>query len=254
MKNTYPFFILFSIVGFFTISCNKEKGSVEPNALRLVDKITISDGNFNTYTYDTNGKCIRIDGKNFYTTYAYGSNSVIETYKSSSASNPTIYTYILNVKGLAEKKIYTIGSYTYEYLYEYDTQGYLSKTIFQSRATNGVSAHTILETTQIYRDADGDLLSLNNMATSSSGLRSYSITYSIDKKNYNTTGIEFRGLQWQGKTAHHPIVSMFYKYSDGKTETRYFTNQYDDKGYIQKTDVTGTASGFSPTTYSYSYK
>lgn len=252
MKNKYQSLLLVLIIGFFMGSCNKEKGSVEPNILRLVDKMTISDGKFNTFTYDSKGRCIRIDGKNYYTTYAYGDNSVIETYQSSASSNPTIYTYLLNAQGLAEKKMYTVGTYIYEYLYEYDTQGYLSKTIFQRRATNGVYAPFVLETTLIYRDAEGDLTSLKNTVFVS-GLNSYTIIYSIDKKNYNTTGIEFRGLKWQGKTAFHPILSMHYKYSDGRTEAWNYINQYDN-GYIQKTDITPTTSGFSPITYSYTYK
>lgn len=231
MKNrNIPFFLIL-IISVFAVACNKEDGNVTSNTLRLIDKLSWDDGTFNQYTYDANGRCIRIDFKNAYTTYAYSNSTVTETSVPNSGTT-TVFTNLLNPQGLVEKRTYTSGSYTYEILYEYDAKGFVLKRTFQSKLTSSTSAPTFSQIVQLNYDTDGDILSVKSTASSSTSANNYTTTFSIDKKNYTTFGSEFTGLKWQGRSSTHATTSYVRKPSNGAIETVNIVNTYDTKGYM----------------------
>jgi hypothetical protein len=251
MKNLHIPLFLILIISVLTTACNKEEGGVTPNTMRLIDKVSVSDGTFSQYTYDANGRCIRVDGEAFYFTYAYSNSTVTETFVPNSGTS-SVYTYLLNTQGLVEKRTYIIGSYTYESLYEYDAKGFRLKRTYQSKLTSSTSAPTVSLIIQWNHDTDGDILSIKSTAFSSPSANNYTTTYSVDKKNYATIGNEFAGLKWQGRYSTHATTNYIHKPNSGAIETVNIVNTYDAKGYIIQRVSNSSVSG--SITYTYTYK
>jgi hypothetical protein len=242
--------LMLIIISLFTMACNKEKGGVTPNTLRLIDKETVSNGNFYQYTYDANNRCVRVDFKTGYTTYVYSGSIVTETNTPNSGS-PTIYTNTLNAQGLVEKRTNVDGSYTYITSYEYNTQGFVTKITDQSGLIG--SPLTPSRIRQYNRDADGDYISIVSVVPNSpSSSGNYTTTYVVDKRNYYTTSSEFIGLKWRGKYLVHSILSTITKTVNASDNNISNLITYDAKGYMTQQNVNSSLNG--NLIYSYTYK
>lgn len=197
-------FLLMCVISLFTVvSCNEKDGDVTPKMLRKLDKATISDGTYRHYTYDAQGRCLRIDYKDRSTTFSYGTAGVVEitTFVDPTKSTPVL-SYILNSKGLAATKRYTSGTSTYLTDYEYDANGRLIREVNKYTTSTGVT-YTSSTSISTY-DSDGDLVLVESQSPSSAS-SSYTVRYEIDKSQYNTINFEFTGLEWRGKPHTMPL-------------------------------------------------
>lgn len=255
IKSTQYFFFLLLTIGFLT-ACNKEKGSVTPNILRKLDKVTISDGTFRHYTYDALGRRSRVDYKDYYITYNYNGNIVIETFTYfDPTKSGTVYTNTLNSQGLVSKYTYKSGSFTYATDREYDINGRIIK--ITDKNTTSTSTGSIMSEYFYAYDVDGDLVTFEYRSplypTSD-----HTIQYTIDKNHYNTTGNEFSGFACYGKNAFHVATKAVRTYRNGVKATTDYPITYDAKGYIlsqinstSTNTTTGVTTILNTATYTY---
>ena len=249
--------LLMLIISLFTMACNKEKGDVTPNVLRKVDKVTISDGTDNQFTYDAMGRRTRIDRKKdtSYVAYKYVGNNVIATttYANPSKSAPE-FTYTLNAKGLAATRTY-ISSSTTSFLdeYEYDKDGFLLKISTKYKSSTSSTFAAWSEQTYTY-DSDGNLLSLNSHSFISSTSDSNN-KFEYDKSHYNTTSTDFTGLEFIGKSSPHSVSKITYTPpNSGIVQVTTNTWKYDSKGYNISNVSVVTGATTTTTTFNYTYK
>jgi hypothetical protein len=250
MKKIQQILIFIAFLGVFCLtSCNKEKGGVTPNVLKKLEKATYSDGNFENYTYDANGRITRLDRKDYYNTYSYNATTVTEAYVFFNP-NTTVPTsiYTLNTQGLAVYETFTSGTYNYVYEYEYNSNGYITRYVSKSKPTSSTVFTKDDEGLFTY-DSEGDLLSIRYL--NGAGVQTSKTSYEYDKDHYNTTGREFNGYGVFGKSANHFVVKQTKTPSTGAAIVTTFSAFFDAKGYMtSQTRTTGT----TVVTSSYTYK
>ena len=249
--------VLMLLVNLFTMSCTKkDEGSVTPTVpkdsvitplvVRKLDKVTVSDGSFTQYTYDTQGRCIRTDGRDTFTTFVYNSNTVVESDNYNNRVQSTkIYT--LNSKGLAISSTY-VGSPLELTEYEYNSDDFLIRTTYKSKSG---SSYSIAGEHNYTWDSDGDLL-LETYRQTNSYSEGNTRKKEIDKKHYNTTwNNEYTGQKWRGKSSVHCIISDAYKPNNATPITTKYTFIFDSKGYTTRW---GSSNIYGDSYYDYTYK
>lgn len=229
---------------YFLTACNKEADSITPKTLLKLDKVTISDGTFQNYTYDAMGRRSRIDYKDYFTTYNYNGNTITETQTYFDPTKTgTIYTYTLNAQGLASKRTYKVGTTTYTRDMEFDGNGRAIKLIDKSTTSSGVVS-TVVEISNEY-DSDGDLISSESRYPSTPSNNTTTL-YTYDKNHYHTTGVEFSGAEWLGKSSLHSWSKSEITRNNNIKSTVDFPRTYDAKGYMLSSIYsysTNTATG-----------
>ena len=256
MKNSTIPFLLMLIISLFTVACNKEKGSVTPNVLRKVDKVTISDGTFRNYTYDAQGRCLRIDYKDRYVVLKYGNGTIDENityYTTPSSPMPTFYVHTLNNNGLVQTSHYILGSSAYYKEYTYNTNGRLTN----EKLVLTPGSNIISENIYTY-DIDGDLTTFEYRSVASP-TSNYIFRYTRDKTHYATTSNEFSGLEWYGKSSLHTASKAVIGRANGTPDaTINYPITYDAKGYVLSsintfsiTPSTGVVTILSTANYTY---
>jgi hypothetical protein len=250
MKNINQIFVFIAFLGvLFLTACNKEKGGVTPNVLKKLEKATYSDGNFENFTYDANGRITRLDTKDYYNIYSYNATTVTEAYVffNPNSTVPTS-TYTLNAQGLAVYETFTSSTYNYVYEYEYNANGSLTRYASKYKPASSTLFTKSDEGLYTY-NSDGDLLSIRFL--NGSGIQTSKTDFEYDKNHYNTTGREFNGYGVFGKSANHFITKQTNTPSTGAATITTFSAFFDAKGYItSRTRTTGT----TVITSSYTYK
>ncbi len=249
MKNIQKisFFIAFFGVLLVT-ACSKEKGGVTPNVLRKLDKIAYSDGTFFNYTYDANGRIARVDAKNYYEIFSYAGTAVTFAYVGINGNTTSFTgTYTLNAQGLAANQLNTQGGTNYLYEYEYNAAGYLKRYVAKNKpATGGVFTQSF-EVLYTY-DNGNNLLSFKSV---SSGGSVSKYDYEYDKNRYNTTGKEFNGFDFLGRSSSDFSTKSTYTPSSGAATVTTYAGTFDKKGYLLNRVST---SGSMVITSTYTYK
>ena len=250
---------------FFVVSCNKteitpenlivtnEKPIASMAAAAVVvpmklDKET-SNSSFNKYSYDATGRCIRIDMGQSYITYSYRETTIIGT---RGYTDPTkakiVYTYILNTLGLASKCTYTIGTKNHILEYVHNSNRQVTKITHKSKL-NTSSVYSTDDTNTYAYDADGN----NHTRTYQLTFVKVTFNYEHDKTHLNTTGNEFKGLDWLGKSSKNvlsfwfAVTESFFPYSNSISERTNYNWTYDAQGYNKQ--YTTTARDFATFTY-----
>ena len=243
---------------FFVVSCNKtdttpenfivtdEKPMASMAAAAVVvpmklDKETYSSS-FNKYSYDAAGRCIRIDMGQSYITYSYRGNTVIGT---TGYTDPTkakiVRTYTLNSLGLAATCTYTIGTKNHIIEYVYNSNRQVTKITHKSKL-NTRSVYSTDDTNIYVYNADGN----NHTRTYQLSLVKVTFNYVYDKTYLNTTGNEFKGLDWLGKGSKNvlsfwfAVTESFYpSYSNSISERTNYNWIFDAQGYNKQYTTSG---------------
>jgi hypothetical protein len=190
-----------------------------------------NDGTVEKVTYGT-GLAKRV--------YVYGSNSISEVFYNYTGSIAGTTTYFLNDAGLADS-MYD-SSTDYRYSYEYDANGFLTKSTFRGPSNNISSVQTYVNngtnvTNTYAADAGGTVTSSTEQ------------TFFTDKKN--TTGNENIGKKFLGKSSANP-GHTWSSTSLSTTYTGSWSYSYDSEGRILLQNMLNNAGTvFGTNTYTY---
>lgn len=216
-----------------------------------VDKEIENGVTVKQYTYDTNGRCIRVNFTDRYTTYSYGANKVIATtiYTDRNKAN-LVQTFTLNASGLASSCTYTSNNKAYLLEYIYNANKQLTQQTVKSRMLNKTVYST--DVTHKYTfNTSGDYTSYIYQLTFTNVM----YQYEYDKNRFNTLGNENKGLEWLGKGSVHipktfiTITGFYYPDWNSKTEFTYYAWTYNPQGYAIKRVKSGATTGIDTYTY-----
>lgn len=248
-KNQSAFFRILGVCFYavFVLSCSKTNdptnGAVTAASLKL-DK-EIYNGEYKQYTYNANGQCILINKNESAISYDYRSNTIIAT---TNYSDPTkeklVQTYALNALGLAASCTYEIGTKAYLIEYEYNSDKQPIKITQKSKAATKTTYST--DVTQLYKyNGDGDCTAYTYQLSFTNVM----YQYEYDKTHLNTTGNEYNGLDWLGKSSTHVrslmiITTGFYPPDwNSKTEFANYSWTHDAQGYNKQYLLSGALEG-----------
>lgn len=250
MKFVHKILFFITFLGVLLASaCNQDKGTVTPNVLRKLDKVTLSDGNFSNYTYDANGRVSRIDNKTFYETYTYNASSIIETNIGINGTiiTPSTFVHALNAQGVAISSSYTINPFNHLDEYERNAEGFITRIVFKYKSSTATAWIADGEYRYTY-DSDGDLIT--GIYYAANGAIQNTVRYEYDKNHYNTVGNEFAKFEWYNRGTVHFITKITSTPQTGAATVTNYTAIFDKKGYI----ISRSASGTSVITGTYTYK
>lgn len=256
---------LASLLILVTAACNKDEQAVTPAASVMgvsatimeraaalkVDK-EIEDGvTVRQYTYDANGRCIKVNFKDRYTIYSYGVNKVTATtvYNDRTKAN-LVQIFSINALGLATTCTYTYNNKNYLWEYIYNANKQLTQHTAKSKARNKTTYTTDVTHKYTY-NSNGDCTSYIYQLS----LTNVWYQYEYDKNRLNTLGNENKGLDWLGKGSVHipktfiTTTGFYYPDWNSKTEFTYYSWMYDAQGYAIKKVKSGVTTGIDTYTY-----
>lgn len=255
MKSTKYFVLLSGL--FITLcisSCKKDDDSSSNgsnNKIKRVEK-EIEDGvTIRTFSYDTNGRCIKIDYADRTIKYEYTNGKVVSTIDFNNPSQTDIVqTYLLNSSGLASSCTYQSNGKSYVVDYEYNTDNLLmKKTTKHNTATN---SKYITDNTFIYSyNSSGDCIKYVYQLEFTNVI----YQYEYDESRMNTLSNKHHGLEWLGElSVHIPktyiVTTGFYAPEwNSKTDFTYYNWTYDSAGYAIRNIQTGASSTIKTYTY-----
>lgn len=249
------------LYALFAVSCSKTNVTPDniltPNESSMSQEAMVAintplklsketyNGDFKQYTYNTNGQCIRIDMNQSYITYSYSRNTVIET---TGYSDPTkakiVRTYSLNALGLATKCTYTIGTKSYLWEYVYNNNKQVTKITHKSKIITKPTYS--VDFTQLYTyNNDGNCTRYTYQLTFTNVM----YDYDYDETHYNTTGNEYKGLDWLGKSSTHvrsvmvTITGFYYPDWNSHVDFTNYNWTYDAQGYNKQYTLSGATQG-----------
>lgn len=251
MKRISTAVFSFCLLGFAFTACNKDK--VAPDQTCHVQTLKNEDNELvSEYTYDAQKRVTRQNRYsngtlNGYTAYEYAPAKVLEHTHNAAGTQLQTVTTELGAGGLATRSYTTVqtslGQRFDTTVYNFDDRGYRTTEFRTNTYVQPDGSRQVVSSTYEYNfNPMGNLflLSISNDSPSSANVR-YDFLYD----HHGTTSRNENLRPYLGKQSVNHIKSLTYLVNgDAQYETTY-THSLNEKGYIQRTDLTRTQNGSS---------
>jgi hypothetical protein len=240
----YPLMVM-GVFLTLTSSCKKSDDSNNPTPTlsKKVQTIQYSNGNTETFEYNSDGKLSKdtetgpVTNNDYTDTYTYSGNIITETSTSLNAGTTHTLAITLNSQGYISNITEVYANQNYVETFEYDNSGYLTK---ETETPEGNDIYTYT-----YTYTNGNRIS-ETVAKNSSNVQTVYYEYYLDKENA-LSAEKLVGECYSGKSDKNLIKRITYSSS----EIESYTYEYDQDNYVTKQTTTAVDGTTSWKTYSY---